>query len=344
MEVVMKIKIPAIMSVLLLIAILIFSGCQAVTTPPPSDQGVTTPPQNSEQPSDVTPQTPVIETEYPLTVTDDLGRTVTIDKMPQRIVSLAPSNTETLFALGLGDKIVGVTDYCDYPDAAKLKPRVASYTTPNTEKLVSVEPDIIFAESIHEKTVIPALEKLNLKVVAMSATSVNTVLNDILLMGKIANVNQKAEDLVTGLQEKINEITDKTSELPESSRPRVLYVIWHDPIWTMGSDTFINDLINYAGGTNIFAGDFDKSRIVSLESIIQKNPQIIIVSGMGTTGDVIYDAITKEQRLSTTDAFVNKQIYKISDSNIIERPGPRIVLGLAELSKIIHPEIFGPVK
>jgi iron complex transport system substrate-binding protein len=112
----------------------------------------------------------------------------------------------------------------------------------------------------------------------------------------------------------------------------------------MGRETFINDLIQKAGGVNIFADDFEKSRVVSLEAIIQKNPQVILVSRMSTTGDLIYNNIRKETRLAGVDAMSNNRIYEISDANLVERPGPRIVDGLEEVAKLLHPEIFGTVK
>jgi len=146
--------------------------------PPPPPVEVQVQPSKTEQPPEELPQ-------FPLTVVDDLGRTVKIASLPQRIVSLAPSNTEIIYALGLEDRLVGTTDYCDYPEAAKSKPRVASYTTPNLEKVVSVQPDLILAEAIHEKTALPAMEKLGLTVIVMSATSLDTVLNDIKLVGEV---------------------------------------------------------------------------------------------------------------------------------------------------------------
>jgi iron complex transport system substrate-binding protein len=269
---------------------------------------------------------------------------VQITKLPQRIVSLAPSNTEIIYALGLEDRLIGTTDYCDYPEAAKSKPRVSGYSTPNLEKVVSVQPDLILAESIHEKTVLPAMENLGLTVIVMSATSIDTVLNDIKLVGQINGRSKAAAQLLDGLTSRIQAVVLKTTALTPEQRPRVLYIVWHDPIWTMGRDTFINDLIWEAGGTNIFADDFKKSRVVSLEAIIQKNPQVIIVSGMGTTGDLIYNNIKKETRLAGVDAMRNNRVYKISDANLIERPGPRIVDGLEMVAKLFHPEIFGTAK
>ncbi|MGD0854974.1 MAG: cobalamin-binding protein [Dehalococcoidia bacterium] len=281
---------------------------------------------------------------YPITVTDDLGRKVTINKLPQRIVSLAPSNTEILFALGLDDRIIGVTDYCDYPDAAKTKTRIAGYSTPDLEKLVSLQPDLVVAESIQEHTVLPALEKLGMTVFVTEAFTIDTILNDISVIGKITGKTASASRVLDTMNSKINSITSKTQNLSSAQRPRVLYANWASPIWTMGRNTYVDDVINKAGGINIYAADFEKSRSVSLESVITKNPQVIFVSGMGTTGDTVYNGIKKEDRLSTVDAALNNRIYKISDANLIERPGPRIVDGLAEVAKMIHPEIFGEPK
>ena len=323
------------------VSLILSSSCANPSQP----ENTTTAPPSTEtkQPAETKSEAEVIPS-FPLSVTDDLGRIVKIDKLPQRIVSLAPSNTEIIYALGLEDRLVGTTDYCDYPEAAKSKPRVSGYSTPNLEKVVSVQPDLILAEAIHEKTVLPAMENLSLTVIVMSAKSLDTVLSDIKLVEQVNGRSKAAAQLLDGLTSRIQAVVSKTTALTPEQRLRVLYVVWHDPIWTMGRETFINDLIWKAGGVNIFADDFEKSRVVSLESIIQKNPQVIIVSGMGTTGDLIYNSIMKETRLAGVDAMRNNRIYKISDANLIERPSPRIVDGLEEMAKLLHPEIFGTVK
>ena len=334
----MKQHILYFLTLIALVALVFSSAC--ADTPPP-EEIIPSPPQSeTKPPEEAKPEAEELP-DFPLTIVDDLGRTVEIERLPQRIVSLAPSNTEILFALGLEDKIVGTTDYCDYPEAAKSKPRVAGYSTPNLEKVVSVQPDLILAEAIHEKTVLPALEKLGLTLIVMSAESLDTVLNDIRLVGQINGRSKAAARLTDSLNGRIQAVVPKTATLTPEQRLKVLYVVWYDPIWTMGRETFINDLIWNAGGVNIFADDFEKSRVVSLEAIIQKNPQVIIVSGMGTTGDLIYNNIKSETRLSQIDAMLNNRIYKISDANLIERPGPRIVDGLEEIAKLFHPEIFG---
>jgi iron complex transport system substrate-binding protein len=324
---------------LFFISVLVLSVA-CTNTSPAQPEEPTTPPSQEKPPQQTKPETEE-STSFPITVVDDLGREVTISRLPRRIISLAPSITEILFALGLDDRIVGVTDYCDYPEAAKSKPRVASYTTPNTEKLVSLQPDLVLAESIHEKTVLPALEKLGLTIFVSSATSIDAVLHDITVIGQINGKSQASTQLVNKLASRIKAVLTKTEGLTPEQRPRALYVVWHQPIWTMGSETFIDDLIKTAGGINIFSNDFTKSRVVSLESIVARNPQVIITTTMATAGDLVYNSIKNEERLKSVDAMVNNRIYKISDSNLIERPGPRIVDGLDELAKLIHPEIFG---
>ena len=331
-----------IQTILTLLGVLGLTLSIACSCPPPTPPEITPPPPPAEeQPPEAIPPEPEQLPSFPLTIVDDLDREVTIEKLPQRIISLAPSNTEILYALGLEDRIVGVTDYCDYPEAAKAKPRVAGYVTPDLEKIVLLEPDLILAESIHEKTVLPALEKLGLTVIVMSATSIDAVLRDIALIGQINGKSRSATELIEDMKRRINAVTAKTENLAPEERPRVMYACWHAPIWTLGRNTFIDDLIHKAGGINIFADDFEKSRVVSLEAIIEENPQVIIVSGMGTTGDLVYNNIKKESRLAGIDAIRTDRVYKISDADIIERPGPRIVDGLEEVARLLHPEIFG---
>jgi len=336
----MKRRITILLQLAVALGIIYLAACAAPAAPaevkPQLPPPVEVPAKTEPPPEELT--------QFPLTVVDDLGRTVQIEKQPQRIVSLAPSNTEIIYALGLEDKLVGTTDYCDYPEAAKSKPRVANYTTPNLEKVVSVKPDLILAEEIQEKTALPAMEKLGLTVIVTKDKTLDDILNDIKLVGQVNGKKEEAAMLVDNLNARIQAVVSKTSTLNTEQRLKVLYVIWHDPIWTMGGNTFVNDLIWKAGGINIFADDFEKSRVVSLESIIQKNPQVIIVSGMATSGDLIYNNIKKETRLEGVDAMRNNRICRVSDANLVERPGPRIVDGLEEVAKLLHPEIFDTAK
>lgn len=277
----------------------------------------------------------------PGTFTDDLGREISIEGIPQRIISLAPSNTEILFALGLGDRVVGVTEFCNHPEAAIAKPKIGGFSTVDIERIVALEPDLILASSVHETKAIPVLEEVGLTVVALAPKTLDRVLANIVLVGEVTGRSQEATQLVTSLRKRIKAITDKTDSLPESQSPRVFYVLWHEPLMTVGSEARIHELIVKAGGINIaqdLTGDYPT---ISLEAVILANPQVIIAgSGHGTGEDSTFQFAKTERILEDTDARHNNRVYKI-DADLPSRPGPRIVDALEELARLIHPEIFG---
>ena len=299
--------IPKYSSILLALAFLLYLSCAAKSTPG--------------------------------NIVDGLGRSVAIEKIPQRIISLSPSNTEILFALGLDDKVVGVTEYCNYPQAAATKPKVGGFSTVDIEKVVSLEPDLVLATNIHSKTVIPALEKLGLTVVALKPTSLPEVLDSITVVGKITGQNKQATKLVSDLRSRIEAITDKTQTLSSNQKPRVFYVTWHDPLMTAGMGTLADDVIANAGGQNI-ASDISGDKTIDLETVIYRDPQVIVASiGMGTGEDLPWQYVQTEPRLKNTQALLNDRIYKI-DGDLIHRPGPRIVEALEQMAFFIHPELF----
>jgi iron complex transport system substrate-binding protein len=272
------------------------------------------------------------------TYTDDIGRTVQITGIPQRIISLSPSNTEMVYALGLQDRLVGVTSYDDYPPDAKNKPIVSDYSTVDQEKIVTAKPDLVLADSIQKNDTIPALEKLGITVYTMSPDNMAGILNEIKVIGQITGKTQEADKLVSNLTGRIQAVNDKTAKLTDSQKPRVLFITWYDPIWTAGSDTMIQYLIDTAGGVNI-AADLKGYTTITLESAIQRNPQVIIV--MSSMGDnhTSLNYINSNDQFKATDAVKNGQVYEI-DADIFGRTTPRIVDGLETLAKLFHPELF----
>jgi iron complex transport system substrate-binding protein len=273
------------------------------------------------------------------TITDSKGREVSIkDNQPQRIVSLAPSNTEILFALGLGDRVVGVTDFCNYPPEATTKPSVGAYDIPNIETIVSMEPDLILATDAQSDEIYQQLESRGLTVVAIIPHSLNEVLETITLIGQLTGVDEAAANLVASLQARIDAITEKTNNLTEAQKPKVFYIIWQDPIWTTGDGTFEDALIVLAGGINI-AHDLNGWATISLEAVIDANPQVMIAGvGMGEGLDLPLQYIQTESRLANTEARLDGKIYSI-DMDVISRPGPRLIDALEQLFQLIHPEL-----
>jgi iron complex transport system substrate-binding protein len=298
------------LAAIIIISLLIFSGCS-----------------QTEQ-----------QTTSSVAYTDDIGRTVQIQGIPQRIISLSPSNTEMVYALGLQDKLVGVTSYDNYPPEVKTKTVVSDYSTVNMEKIIDAKPDLVLADSIHEKDTIPALEKLGITVYTITPDSIDTLFNNLKVLGQITGQTKKSAELVSNLKSRIQIVAQKTSILTDSQKPHILFVTWHDPIWTAGSGTMIQYLIELAGGGNI-AGELQGYATITLESVLQQNPQIIIVmSSMGDQNTSL-DFIKSNAQLKSTDALKNNQVYEI-DADIFGRTTPRIVDGLETLAKLIHPELF----
>jgi iron complex transport system substrate-binding protein len=271
-----------------------------------------------------TEQTP---TQY---VFDDLGRLVAINGTPQRIISLAPSNTEILFTLGLGDKVVGVTDWCDYPPEALEKEKVGSYDTPDIEKIVALNPDLVLVAYGTTMDVINSMVGLGLTVFGIKTTDLDDLLNDIKTVGEITDTEVEAQTLTSEMESRIQSVTNQTEELEE--RPRVFYIVWHDPLWTAGSETFIHELIEKGGGVNI-CQNITGYATITLEEVVARNPEVII------TSEWSFDWAMNETSLNSTDARQNGRIYQ-GDDDLVQRPGPRLVKGLEWFAYFIHPEIF----
>lgn len=276
-------------------------------------------------------------------VTDQLGRVVSLDHVPQRIVSLAPSNTEILFALGLGDRVVGVTKYCDFPAEAQDKPKVGGFSTPDIEKIVELNPDLVVAASIHQKQVIPELESRGIKVLALAPKTVDDVLQAIDLAGRATGAEKSARKMVEEMKARVVAVTSLVANLPDEARPRVFYVLWHDPLMTAGSDTLQSQLIDMAGGNNIF-GDLTGYPTVDLETLLQRQPQVIVAgSGHAPGDDAPWQWAKSEARLRDTEALRQGGVFQI-DANITSRAGPRIVMALEETLRLIHPDLAAKLK
>jgi len=265
-------------------------------------------------------------------VFDDLGRLVAINGTPQRIISLAPSNTEILFALGLGDKVVGVTDYCNYPPEAQQKEKVMGYSTPNIEKIVALNPDLILAGYGNPIDVVYTLEELGLTVFGIKTTDLDDLLNDIKTVGEITDKEVEAQVLTSEMAVGIQAVTNQTEELEQ--RPKVFYIVGHEPsLWTAGSGTFIHELIEKGGGVNICQNISGYAEI-SIEYVLARDPEIIIAS------EYSYDWARNETGpLASTNASQSGRIYTCDD-DLAQRPGPRLVEGLEWFAYFIHPEIF----
>ncbi|MBQ3571094.1 MAG: cobalamin-binding protein [Methanocorpusculum sp.] len=276
----------------------------------------------------------------PVTITDDLGVTVTINKYPERIVSLSPANTEILFALGLGDRIVGVTEYCTYPEAAFSKDKIGGFSTINTEKIAVLNPDLLVAADGNSEETIAHLRELGYTIITVNADTIDTTLADIRLIGKAAGVDSAAEELVSSMQADLAEIAEKTKG---AEKPTILHCMWTDPLWVSGSGTFQDEMISAVGGVNAAAAEGGWVAL-TMEKFLTMNPDIIVVDsgdGMGVgTDDALKNFFLKDSRMQSLSAVQNERVYVVN-ADIIDRGGPRIVEGVEALAEIAHPDIFG---
>lgn len=267
-----------------------------------------------------------------LTVIDDYGREVTVPQPVERIVSLAPSNTEILFNLTLGDKVVGVDQASDFPSEALDKTVVGGYFGGyNLEVITVLDPQLILASSINSQELIRELENRSFAVIVLDAKNISGIYQDIELVGSITGASAEAENLVSNLTARVNAVTDTIQESGASKRK--VYIELDNNLWTYGPGSFGDDLIRLAGGENI-AGDMDYPYVkLDEEFIVSSAPDVIL--SVWTP----LDQIKARPGWSNVPAIKNNDLY-LMDGDLVSRPGPRIVQGLEELASAIHPELF----
>ncbi len=275
----------------------------------------------------------------PGTYTDDMGRAVVIDQVPQRIVSFGPSITAILFALGLEEKVVGVSDYCDYPEAAKSKPKVGNAYSPSLERIVELEPDLVL--TVEQEQLNMELENLGVTFMVLDPKDIDGILEDIELVGKITGTEEQAEELVEDMQDRISQVIALMEDAP---KVRVFFILdaVTDPTlpWTAGAGSFIDTLITLAGGENIAGGTSGGWVQFSLEQIVSSDPEVIIIVDMkGTVPPVLKEELEEHPVWREMTAVKQGKVFTI-DGDLVSRPEPRIVQGLEAMAKIIHPELF----
>ncbi|MFC9600469.1 ABC transporter substrate-binding protein [Peribacillus butanolivorans] len=270
------------------------------------------------------------------TVTDDTGKKIKFDKVPETVVSLQPSNTEILFKLGLGDKVVGVTDFDNYPEEAKDIEHVSDSVNINAEKIISLKPDAVIAYTIGDETTLKPLEDAGIPVfIIKSATNFDDVYGDIGQIAEVMGVAEKGEELVKDIQNQITSVEEKIETLDE--KEQTYFEISPAPeIYTTGSETFQQEILKTAGIENIFADQKGWVK-VSDEEIVKRNPNAIITTA--TYADDAVDEIKSRKGWEDINAVKNDQVYLL-DENIMSRPGPRIGEAVELAAKTVYPDLF----
>lgn len=278
--------------------------------------------------------TPKSANAEPVTVTDDLGRDVRFMKPPERIVSLAPGLTEILFSLGLDDRIVGVTDYCNYPPEALSKTRVGGLNA-NIERILALQPDLVVGVAgLYQQENLTRFERFHIPYFVVDPSSLEKIFGTILVFGKITDAKENAVESVRQLRARLEGVRQSVRSLPPA---RLLYVVDKEPLISVGKGSYLADLIREAGGINI-AGGLEKAYpMLSMEYVIQQDPQVIILA-MDADRTLSDQEKRYWDRWSSLSAVRDGKIYKV-DRDLLNRPGPRILDGLEELARLLHPSI-----
>jgi iron complex transport system substrate-binding protein len=271
-------------------------------------------------------------------VVDQLARRIVVPDNPGRVISLAPSITEIVFALKQENRLKGVTRYSDYPVEAKNIPRIGSYVRLDIERIVALNPDLCLAtKDGNPKTTIDRLASLNIPVYVVNPHNLDSILETILEIGAILNAGQRAKTLTTSMRTRIQRVTSRVAQV--SYRPRVFFQIGIAPIVSAGSDTFIHELIEIAGGLNLAEGRFAYPRF-SREQVLALEPEVFIITSMARQAG--FEQVKAEWRRWPSIPAVRDERIFIVDSDLFDRPSPRLVSGLELLTRLIHPELQEP--
>ncbi|MFI8577998.1 ABC transporter substrate-binding protein [Rossellomorea aquimaris] len=303
-------------SLLLSIILVVFAGCS-----------------NGEE---VTSTNKVKSENESYSVTDDRGEEVTFEKVPETVISLQPSNTEILFAIGAGEKVIGATEFDNYPEEAKEIKRVADSMTVNAEEVIALKPDAVIAYTTGDDAGVKQLEEAGLTVfVIQSAQTFEDVYGDIEQIATVMGVEKKGNELVDGIKGQISDVKEKVGTLKE--KEQVYFEISPSPdIYTAGAETFQQEILETGGVENIF-GDQKGWVKVAEEEIIKRNPNMILT----TVGYVDEPTAEIKSRESWKDvnAVKNDQVHFL-DSDIMSRPGPRIGEAVELTAKTVYPDLF----
>lgn len=283
------------------------------------------------EPPEVEAGGPPLEASFPAVVTDDAGREVTIDAKPERIVSLAPANTEIVAALDGVERLVGVTTFCDYPAEVSGIVKVGDFMQPNIEAIAALDPDLVLVTTGVQAEVLGQLEALGAAVVAVDPQTIDALYNSIRVVGAAIGTSPAAEDLVNSMEVQIEDIAQRIEGAPATC----FLEIAQDPLFTVGSGTLLNELIERAGGKNVVTEEGYVA--YSVEQLVAADPAVYLA----TKGSMSNPAdITGRPGYENLAAVAEGRVYLLDD-NLVSRPGPRVVEGIRQIAEALHPDAFG---
>jgi iron complex transport system substrate-binding protein len=278
-----------------------------------------------------------------VTLKDDLGNVITLEKPPQRIVSLAPTCTEYLFAAGLGDRVVGVTSYCNYPPEAKKKPILSDYVNPNVEKIFLAKPDLVLAAYGNPSPVLDKLRGANVPVFGFHPKTIEDTLNAVMRTGRLGGTERQARAFVTSLRKRLNAVRQRTRSLSANTRPRVFYCPdMGPPLYTAGGSSTVDECIRTAGGVNLAHHLTQSFPTYSVEVLVKQDPDVVVISDhryKEVSSEALLKTLRSDSIWSALSAVKRGRVHFIP-VELMGNPNTRIVDGIERLANCLHPELF----
>jgi iron complex transport system substrate-binding protein len=277
------------------------------------------------------PASTKVASTFPVTITDDASRSVTIDAQPKRIVSLAPANTEIVYSLGIISRLVGVTTYDDYPAQVKSIAKVGDFQTPNIEAIAAADPDVILVTGGVQADVLSKLTAVGAKVVVVDPQTLEGVYRAIGTVAEVTGTSAAGDRVVAGMKSDLAEVRAKLADTPPV---KAFVEIGWNPLYTAGPGTLLDDLLTQAGGVNVVTG---KGYVgYSVERLVKDQPTVYLgtLSSIGDTA-----TLAKRQGYAALSAVKDGRTFELTD-DLVSRPGPRVVEGVREIAKALHPDLF----
>jgi iron complex transport system substrate-binding protein len=275
-----------------------------------------------------------------ITITDDRERTLTFSAPPQRIVSLAPSVTEILFAVGAGPQLVGRTAYCNFPPEAAALPEIGGFSASSisVEAIVGLQPDLVIAGSASQLEVLDALDALQVPTLLLAPDSFAAVYENIVQLATITGHEAEGSQVVASMEARVAAVTETVASIPPEQRPTVFWQVYNDPLITAGPQTFIGQLIELAGATNIFADASEDYPQISAEAVAERDP-VVILGPASQREALVTEQIAVRPGWAELRAVRDGRIYLL-DEDIVSRPGPRLADALEQVATALYPEAF----
>lgn len=321
---------------LLFLLLLITAGCGKNI-----ESEVQTKSTERESPATESTGTPIAKAS-PRVVTDGLNRQVKLSRVPERIVSLAPKNTEELFAIGAGDRVVGVTSYCNFPTEARQRDQIGGFSSKSIslEKIVSLKPDLVVSAGEIHGPIVAELDRLEIPVMALNAESLDDLFRELKLLGTVVGCEEQATQLADRLQNRVRAVRDVSETIPQEKRASVFYMTWEEPLTAAGPSSYLGQMIQICGGANIFDDVTTRYPQISEEVLIDRNPEVILAASMGSMQRSV-EGLRAKANWAELKAVRSGRIYLL-DSDLVSRCGPRIVDALEDMAHALYPDKFPP--